>query len=174
MQMTNNKLDHLATQVGSIENEIFDDGAEVEVFTLLRSVSEVKSNYQTLYREIQEVQGLQKELSTKLQTQLKLMQAKCHLLKERLSVKAPTAGRIVSPTSTGKRFNWGTTFDAVVFLLLLLSSHSIDLVFISAAVFALGSAVFAFMCQEKLFCTSPLLVTIGRLMLRTFPLRNFS
>ena len=104
--MTNNKLDHLATQVGSIENEIFsEDGAEIEVFTLLRSVSEVKSNYQTLYREIQEVQGLQKELSTKLQTQLKLMQAKCHLLKERLSVRTPTAGRIVSPTSTGKRFD---------------------------------------------------------------------
>ena len=54
-----------------------------------------------------------------------------------------------------------------------LSSHSIDLIFISAVVFALGSARFAFGCQEKLFCTGPLLVPTGHLALRTFPLRNF-
>lgn len=106
MQKTDERLDNLAVQVGNIENEIFsEDGTQIEVFTLLKSVNEVKTNYQNLHREIQEVQGLQKELSTKLQGQLTLMQKKCHMLKEKLYVRVPEkqtatdAGFIFSPTS---------------------------------------------------------------------------
>lgn len=108
MEKTDAKLDSLAEQVGNIENEIFsEEGTQIEVFTLLKSVSEVKTNYQNLHKEIQEVQGLQKELSTKLQSQLMLMQKKCNVLKEKLSIKVPakkqaTNRLILSPTSSGQ------------------------------------------------------------------------
>lgn len=93
MQKADEKLDNLAVQVGNIENSVFsEDGTQVEVFSLLKSVNEVKSNYQNLRKEILEVQDLQKELSSTLQTQLRVMQSKCHLLKERISLKgAPDA-----------------------------------------------------------------------------------
>jgi hypothetical protein len=49
MKKTDEKLDDLAVQVGHIESEFFsEDGAEVEVHDLLRSVNEVKTNYQHL------------------------------------------------------------------------------------------------------------------------------
>lgn len=98
MQKADAKLDSLAIQVGNIENNVFseDPGAQVEVFSLLRSVGEVKTNYQNLRKEILEVQDLQKELSSTVQAQLKVMQNKCNLLKERISARAP-AGR--SPPS---------------------------------------------------------------------------
>ncbi|GJQ85287.1 hypothetical protein Trydic_g23185 [Trypoxylus dichotomus] len=113
MQKTDEKLDSLAIQVGNIENEIFsEDGTQIEVFTLLKSVNEVKNNYQNLHKEIQEVQGLQKELSTKLQNQLLLMQKKCNMLKEKLSIKVPDKKAtndpprlILSPTSSGQNTN---------------------------------------------------------------------
>lgn len=101
MQKADEKLDSLAIQVGNIENNVFsEDGAKVEVFSLLRSVNDVKENYQNLRKEILEVQDLQKELSNTLQTQLKAMQNKCHLLKERISLRVPqgaTSGSQKSP-----------------------------------------------------------------------------
>lgn len=93
MQKADEKLDNLAVQVGSIENSVFsEDGTQVEVFSLLKSVNDVKTNYQNLRKEILEVQDLQKELSSTLQSQLKAMQSKCHSLKEKISLKgAPGA-----------------------------------------------------------------------------------
>lgn len=93
MQKADEKLDTLVIQVGNIENSVFsEEGAAVEVFGLLKSVNEVKTNYQNLRKEILEVQDLQKELSGTLQTQLKAMQNKCNSLKERISrgAGAPT------------------------------------------------------------------------------------
>lgn len=56
MKHTDARLDTLALQVGNIEHDIFsDDGQEVEVHNLLKSVSEVKDNYQNLRKEILEV-----------------------------------------------------------------------------------------------------------------------
>lgn len=87
MKHTDARLDTLALQVGNIEHEIFsDDGQKVEVHNLLKSVSEVKDNYQNLRKEILEVQDLQKQLSTTLNSQLRTMQAKFHLLKEKVTV----------------------------------------------------------------------------------------
>lgn len=86
MKKTDEKLDDLAVQVGHIESEIFaEDGAEIEVNDLLRSVNEVKNNYQNLRKEIVEVQDLQKQLSSSLQLQLKMMQTKFNNLKEKIS-----------------------------------------------------------------------------------------
>lgn len=93
MQKADEKLDNLAVQVGNIENSVFsEDGTKVEVFSLLKSVNDVKTNYQNLRKEILEVQDLQKELSTTVQTQLRAMQSKCHLLKEKISSKGVPGG----------------------------------------------------------------------------------
>lgn len=90
MIKTDEKLDDLALQVGNIGNELFsEDGTEVEVFSLLKSVTEVKSNYQNLRKEIMEVQDLQKQLSSSLQVQLRTMQSNFNMLKEKLTVNAP-------------------------------------------------------------------------------------
>lgn len=104
MQKADEKLDTLATQVGNIESNIFsEDGAQVEVFTLLKSVNDVKSNYQNLRKEILEVQDLQKELSSTLQTQLKLMQSKCNILKEKLSINVAQASSSVTENEQDER-----------------------------------------------------------------------
>lgn len=101
MQKADEKLDTLAAQVGNIESNIFsEDGTEVEVFTLLKSVNDVKSNYQNLRKEILEVQDLQKELSSTLQTQLKIMQNKCNILKEKLSINVPQTSSSVADKGT--------------------------------------------------------------------------
>lgn len=90
MQKADQKLDNLAVQVGNIENNVFsEDGAQVEVMSLLKSVHDVKSNYQNLRKDILEVQDLQKKLSSSLQTQLRLMQTKCEILKEKLCINTP-------------------------------------------------------------------------------------
>lgn len=90
MKKTDQKLDDLATQVGHIETEIFsEDNAEIEVNNLLKSVNEVKNNYQNLRKEIVEVQDLQKQLSSSLQLQLKMMQAKFNTLKEKVGAVGP-------------------------------------------------------------------------------------
>lgn len=87
MQKADQKLEGLVEQVDHIENGIFsEDGTEVEVFTLLQSVNEVKNNYQNLRREILEVQDLQKQLSSSLQIQLKTMQTKFNHLKKKITV----------------------------------------------------------------------------------------
>lgn len=81
-------LDGLANQVVEIEKEIFseDGNTQIEVYDLLKSVTEVTSNYENLRKEITEVQDLQKQLSSTLQNQLKVMQSKFNTLKEKLYV----------------------------------------------------------------------------------------
>ncbi|VEN63353.1 unnamed protein product [Callosobruchus maculatus] len=87
---TDKRMDTLATQVRNIESEIFADGQEIEVGNLLKSVSEVKSNYQNLRKDLMEVQDLQKQLSTSLHVQLRLMQAQFNTLKEKLNQATPS------------------------------------------------------------------------------------
>lgn len=85
MRQTDERMGTLATQVGNIESEIFsENGEEIEVNNLLKSVNEVKSNYQNLRKDLMEVQDLQKQLSSSLHMQLKMMQAKFNTLKNKL------------------------------------------------------------------------------------------
>lgn len=104
MQKADQKLDSLAVQVGNIENNVFsEDGAEVEVMSLLKSVHDVKSNYQNLRKDILEVQDLQKQLSSSLQTQLRLMQTKCDILKEKICLNVPQTSSSVPKLSGTER-----------------------------------------------------------------------
>lgn len=90
MLRTDQKLDGLASQMVEMEKEMFsEDGAQVEVFDLLKTVSEVTSNYENLRKEIVEVQDLQKQLSSRLQIHLKTMQSRINSLKEKLCTNVP-------------------------------------------------------------------------------------
>lgn len=90
MKCADKKLDNLAITVDNIEKDILSDhGAQVEVNNLLKTVTDVKNDYQNLRQNILEVQDLQKQLSTSLQTQLQLLQLKCNLLREKLTVNVP-------------------------------------------------------------------------------------
>ncbi|KAK4878422.1 hypothetical protein RN001_010928 [Aquatica leii] len=63
MQKADEKLDSLTMQVIHVEHEILnDDGTEVEVNNLLKSVTDVKNDYQNLRKEVSEVQDLQKQV----------------------------------------------------------------------------------------------------------------
>ncbi|KAG5881465.1 hypothetical protein JTB14_000893 [Gonioctena quinquepunctata] len=52
-----------------------------------------KSNYQNLRKDLMEVQDLQKQLSSSLHVQLKVLQAKFNMLKEKVPL-APNRARI--------------------------------------------------------------------------------
>ncbi|KAJ8957982.1 hypothetical protein NQ318_001983 [Aromia moschata] len=94
MRKTDEQMDNLALQVGNIESEIFsENGEQIEVTNLLRSVNEVKTSYQNLRKDLLEVQDLQKQLSSSLHVQLKMMQTKFNMLKEKLPQAATTQGR---------------------------------------------------------------------------------
>ncbi|KAK5638348.1 hypothetical protein RI129_012643 [Pyrocoelia pectoralis] len=109
MQRADKKLDSLAFKVINAEKDILAEaGTEIEVNNLLRSVTDVKNDYQNLRKDIHEVQDLQKQLSNSLQSQLQLLQSKYNLLKEKISVNVPrnnTPGVpkiIVTDASPGK------------------------------------------------------------------------
>lgn len=85
MKRTDEKMDVLAERVSNIESDIFsEEGESIQVNNLLHSVNEVKENYQSLRKELMEVQNLQKQLSSSLQTQLRMMQTKFNTLKEKV------------------------------------------------------------------------------------------
>lgn len=90
MHQTDARMDELALQVGDIQkNMTIDENGDVEVGQLLQSVSEVRSNYQNLRKEISEVQDLQRQLSSSLQLQIRVMQSKFAHLKEKIQSQAP-------------------------------------------------------------------------------------
>lgn len=85
MKKTDEKMDVLAERVSNIKSDILsEEGETVEVNNLLKSVNEVKENYQSLRKELMEVQDLQKQLSSSLQIQLRMMQSKFNTLKEKV------------------------------------------------------------------------------------------
>ncbi|XP_017786705.1 PREDICTED: rho GTPase-activating protein gacF-like [Nicrophorus vespilloides] len=89
MEKAGEKLDNLALQVGNIESEIFaEEGNQIEVFSLLKSVNEVKNNYQNLRKELSDVQDLQKQVSSSLQVQIRMMQSKFNTLKTLITTNA--------------------------------------------------------------------------------------
>ncbi|GLH05263.1 Uncharacterized protein GBIM_10905 [Gryllus bimaculatus] len=85
VQNADNKLDLIAWKIEQYENELkWVDSTEVSILKLLRSVNQVKEEYENLRREISEVQQLQKQLSDSLRLQLKLVQGKMGSLKHKI------------------------------------------------------------------------------------------
>lgn len=69
----------------NVEKEIFREDNEIEVFKLLKSVTEVKNDYQNLRKEILEVQQLQKQLTFSLRAQLQFVQGRFNILKNKIT-----------------------------------------------------------------------------------------
>lgn len=91
VKRTDERLDKMAWKIDTVEKEIAEpnDNPEVSVVTLLKSVSEVRNDYQNLRKEILEVQALQRELSSRLRQQLQQVQGKFVMLKEKLAGAPP-------------------------------------------------------------------------------------
>lgn len=77
-------MDTLALKVENVEKEMYRDDADIEVFKLLKSVTDVKNDYQNLRKEILEVQVLQKQLTCSLRAQLKLVHGNFNFLKHKI------------------------------------------------------------------------------------------
>ncbi|XP_015593002.1 uncharacterized protein LOC107266737 [Cephus cinctus] len=84
VQKADGKLDMIAWQIDSFEKEFQDPDNEISVLRLLRSVTQVKEEYQTLRQDILEVQQLQKQLSESLRAQLLQVQGHFNILRNKI------------------------------------------------------------------------------------------
>ncbi|XP_038214418.1 uncharacterized protein LOC119834179 [Zerene cesonia] len=91
MKQTNEQLDLMEWNLDGGGKELVApvDRQDVCLVNLLKSVSEVRSDYQQLRRELIEVQALQRELSTRLRTQLRLVHGKFARLRQRIAAASP-------------------------------------------------------------------------------------
>ncbi|XP_068623661.1 uncharacterized protein [Battus philenor] len=91
VKCTDQQLDLMEWKMDNMEKQLAEpvDNQEVCVMNLLKSVSEVRSDYQQLRRELMEVQALQRELSTRLRAQLRLVHGKFARLRQRIAAASP-------------------------------------------------------------------------------------
>ncbi|XP_051160764.1 uncharacterized protein LOC127281206 [Leptopilina boulardi] len=84
VQKADGKLDMIAWQIDVFEKEFQDPESEISVLRLLRSVTQVKEEYQTLRQDILEVHQLQKQLSDSLRAQLSQVQGHFNILRNKI------------------------------------------------------------------------------------------
>ncbi|XP_014219898.1 uncharacterized protein LOC106647849 [Copidosoma floridanum] len=85
VQEADGKLDMIAWQIDAFEKEFQNNDTEsVSVLRLLRSVTQVKEEYQVLRQDIQEVQQLQKQLTDSLRAQLMQVHGHFNVLRNRI------------------------------------------------------------------------------------------
>ncbi|XP_026501300.1 uncharacterized protein LOC126775732 [Nymphalis io] len=90
VQRTDEQLDIMEWKMDNVEKQMAEPiDQDVCIVNLLKSVSEVRSDYQQLRRELVEVQALQRELSTRLRTQLRLVHGKFARLRQRIAAASP-------------------------------------------------------------------------------------
>jgi len=69
----------------SLDQTAMEQMDEMEVMELLESMTEVKNEYQNLRKDIQEVQQLQRDVSTSIRFQMSNMQQTFQMLKKRIA-----------------------------------------------------------------------------------------
>ncbi|XP_030378389.1 protein URE2 [Scaptodrosophila lebanonensis] len=69
----------------SLDQTTMEQMDEMEVLELLESMTEVKNEYQNLRKDIQEVQQLQRDVSTSIRFQMRSMQQTFQMLKKRIA-----------------------------------------------------------------------------------------
>ncbi|XP_068159485.1 uncharacterized protein [Drosophila tropicalis] len=69
----------------SLDQTTMEQMDEMEVMELLESMTEVTNEYQNLRKDIQEVQQLQRDVSTSIRFQMRSMQQTFQMLKKRLA-----------------------------------------------------------------------------------------
>ncbi|CAH2093394.1 unnamed protein product [Euphydryas editha] len=90
VKRTDEQLDLMEWKMDNVEKQMIAPlDQNVCLVNLLKSVSEVRSDYQQLRRELVEVQALQRELSTRLRTQLRLVHGKFARLRQRIAAASP-------------------------------------------------------------------------------------
>ncbi|XP_034827930.1 uncharacterized protein [Maniola hyperantus] len=91
VKRTDEQLDLMGWKMDNVEKQMVAplDSQDVCLVNLLKSVSEVRSDYQQLRQELVEVQALQRELSTRLRTQLRLVHGKFARLRQRIANAEP-------------------------------------------------------------------------------------
>ncbi|XP_045770723.1 uncharacterized protein LOC123871145 isoform X3 [Maniola jurtina] len=91
VKRTDEQLDLMGWKMDNVEKQMVAplDSQDVCIVNLLKSVSEVRSDYQQLRQELVEVQALQRELSTRLRTQLRLVHGKFARLRQRIANADP-------------------------------------------------------------------------------------
>ncbi|XP_041972270.1 uncharacterized protein LOC121728198 [Aricia agestis] len=84
------QLDLMEWKMDNVEREMACpvDNQDVCIINLLKSVSEVRSEYASLRRELGEVQALQRELSARLRSQLRQVHGRFARLRDRLAAAA--------------------------------------------------------------------------------------
>ncbi|XP_011296919.1 uncharacterized protein [Fopius arisanus] len=80
----NGKLASITWKIEAFEKEFPDPDNELSVLTLIRSVAQVKDEYQSLRQEILEVQQLQKQLTDSLKAQVSQVQGHFNVLRDRI------------------------------------------------------------------------------------------
>ncbi|XP_013146462.1 PREDICTED: uncharacterized protein LOC106109489 [Papilio polytes] len=92
VKCTDQQLDMMEWKMDAVEKQLAEpvDNQEACVMNLLKSVSEVRSEYQQLRRELVEVQALQRELSSRLRAQLRLVHGKFARLRQRIAAADTT------------------------------------------------------------------------------------
>lgn len=78
----------------SLDQTAMEQMDELEVMELLESMTEVKNEYQNLRKDIQEVQQLQRDVSTSIRFQMSNMQQTFQMLKNALPT--PSSSRRVA------------------------------------------------------------------------------
>ncbi|KAG7303226.1 hypothetical protein JYU34_011691 [Plutella xylostella] len=90
VKRTDEQLDMMSWKMDNVEKQLEVPGAPEEaVIHLMKSVTEVRQDYHQLRRELVEVQALQRELSGRLRTQLRLVHTKFARLRQRLVEATP-------------------------------------------------------------------------------------
>ncbi|XP_077295939.1 uncharacterized protein LOC143918100 [Arctopsyche grandis] len=87
VKRTDERLDMMAWKIDTVERQISepDQNPETSVMRLLKSVTEVRNDYQNLRREILEVQELQKQVGDRLKQQVQQVHGRFSSLKERIA-----------------------------------------------------------------------------------------
>lgn len=89
VQKADEKLDMITWQIDAFEKEFEDPDSKTSIVRLLRSMHQVKKEYQNLCQEILEVQQLGKQASDSLRTELSQMHEDFNSLRNKvLGLKA--------------------------------------------------------------------------------------
>ncbi|CAO1364063.1 unnamed protein product [Diamesa serratosioi] len=93
-----NQLDTLASKLGNVEKNLLpdpmnfpenpEDEIVIPVLELLESVSDVTTEYETLRKDLLEMQQLQKEMNTNLRYQMRVMTQTFSILKKRIEANS--------------------------------------------------------------------------------------
>lgn len=110
-------MDTLASKLGNVEKNLLpdpmnfaenpEDEIDIPVLELLESVSDVTTEYETLRKDLLEMQQLQKEMNTNLRYQMRVMTQTFSILKKRIEANSlqPHVANKLQQQKTASNYN---------------------------------------------------------------------